>query len=468
MFKVKYCELMMSSSVIYTIIYKIDNSLTVMAEPILLGLSDKMATKSSSAPCFSNEVSRSFISYHSDGNAQVFRGFITDSREFSIDNYGEEPFETFQEKVRNLLSRLWPWLPSSNYILERIKGGGYNRIVSIKVFEDFLEDFTAWDKRQGTASSYILRIPRYAFLSDVQYEVTILKFASRHINHKVPKVIQFDTSDRNPLGRTWMLQERLPGRPLCNLYGFLNIEQKQSAVRCVSALLLDIFNITSKYAGIISKKNTDYDFVHEVKVNQILVPWDLEGGVPDANPAVPQTTRDFLLSLCRRQYDVHRSDNNHEYNSVWNGFETVIDKMSMRGFLPVEDSFHFCHGDFQPRNILVEIVDDSSIRITGIIDWDRACFGPKFVATTSPYFFWAHHDSREDEEEQALYVPTMESKATLKRIYEESVGSEFLRASYDPVYVLARKMYQILRSGIDEERLSIAKTIIQKLNERLS
>jgi Phosphotransferase enzyme family len=42
------------------------------------------------------------------------------------------------------------------------------------------------------------------------------------------------------------------------------------------------------------------------------------------------------------------------------------------------------HADFYPRNILVDIIDDDRVEITGILDWDLAHIAPPVLALTIP------------------------------------------------------------------------------------
>jgi aminoglycoside phosphotransferase (APT) family kinase protein len=52
--------------------------------------------------------------------------------------------------------------------------------------------------------------------------------------------------------------------------------------------------------------------------------------------------------------------------------------------LGLNTGYSFYHGDFHPRNILAQVVDDDIVGVVGIIDWDAAGFAPDFVAFEAP------------------------------------------------------------------------------------
>ena len=61
--------------------------------------------------------------------------------------------------------------------------------------------------------------------------------------------------------------------------------------------------------------------------------------------------------------------------------------MDDTGFL-CDDGYSRCHLDLNaaPRNVMVNIQADGSAAITGILDWDSAVFGPKFVGCAPPIY----------------------------------------------------------------------------------
>jgi hypothetical protein len=48
----------------------------------------------------------------------------------------------------------------------------------------------------------------------------------------------------------------------------------------------------------------------------------------------------------------------------------------------------FTHGDLRPENILVEVVDDKTCKVTGIVDWETSGFYPEYHEATKSPIVW--------------------------------------------------------------------------------
>jgi len=119
------------------------------------------------------------------------------------------------------------------------------------------------------------------------------------------------------------------------------------------------------------------------------------------------------------------------------------------GFIPDSDRFYFCHLDLYPRNMLVEIEDDSSLPLTGLLDWDAqfAYFCPKFVAYRAPSWLWVS-GGHEYNEMIAADEPKDAEYRRLKSLWEKAASTEWKRYAYEPEYMIARRMFALLRDGI--------------------
>lgn len=108
------------------------------------------------------------------------------------------------------------------------------------------------------------------------------------------------------------------------------------------------------------------------------------------------------------------------------------------------------HLDLASQNIMVEIRPDNSITVTGVLDFDSAVFAPKFVSCYPPWWLWQDEtqpgDALEDES-QSNETPPDPELVEIKRIFEETVGNDFLRYSYQPQFRLARKLFKIACHG---------------------
>jgi hypothetical protein len=282
------------------------------------------------------------------------------------------------------------------------------------------------------------------------YSVTTLAYVQRYLRVGTPETITHDLTSGNALGQDYLLQKRLPGTPLAQLWPALNLQQKKSYVHWIVNFMHALRQRENACAGIISTDNTVAS-LRCPKVDQMPVPraFALMAAADEVQtaPAAPQTTREFLLSLCGRQRDWAKKGGEAANNKVWDGFVSMINRLHDRGFIPDDEGFHFYHGDLHPRNILAEMVSDTSIRVTGVLDWDLAAFAPKFMTTRPPFYLWSDDDAHHDREEMAMFEPGDSEKAELKCEYERALGDEF-GGWAAPEFVLARKMYRCLTRAI--------------------
>ena len=93
-----------------------------------------------------------------------------------------------------------------------------------------------------------------------------------------------------------------------------------------------------------------------------------------------------------------------------------------------------CHLDLNtaPRNIMADFDKDNpdDLEITGILDWDSAIFAPRFVGCAPPMWIWVWNSEEDEDERYAEDIPPTPEQQELKRIFEETVGFDFLYYAY--------------------------------------
>ncbi|ORX93861.1 hypothetical protein BCR34DRAFT_499652 [Clohesyomyces aquaticus] len=401
----------------------------------------------------------------------------------STEMYGQEPWETFQHKVSEFCATLFPDVSASMIAIESLRGGGFNRItaVTVKTPEPkkwtlgwlascFQVLFIAPAKLGDEVKKYILRIPRWGS-EGIAYDVAALAFASKAVDYPVPEVVTWELSEKNVLGSGYMLQRRILGENLDDLWLQLNFEQRKCAARQFVALMVHLHSITNPACGIISP--TDMPTQNPAsgrlwfKLETFEVPCRDTSEefyqLPRASPAGAQSTLDWMLEQCARwkAYEITAFRRAWE---VWDDLVLVAKHMDALGFLPSTDGFHLCHLDLQPRNVMFRVNSPTTVEMTGVLDWDSAIFAPKFVSSRAPFWLWVPESELEDgDETQALRVPENEEGIEFKRIFEVGVDEEFLNYAYAPEYVLARTMFRILKDGLgSNESVAQAMEIVKE------
>ena len=383
--------------------------------------------------------------------------------ETSTVEYGQESFSSFQHRATELILKLFPNHSNSDIQIERMKGGADNRVIGITLsaphpklpwyaIEHLRVKLAACvrgkPKHSRKSKKYILRIPRSS-THDLFHQITTLAYLKDKLTYPVPKVVVFDSSKDNALERPYMLQERLPGQPLTTLWGALNNEQRRCAAKCIAEVVRDLHQVTNKCAGVISERNTPYDLKMDLlRIEPVPVPQSSSTGSTHRRLALPQSTRDFLLDLCKRQREHAKATGLATLDHVFDGFVDMINGLCQTGLLPDKDTFHLYHADLQSRNLLFTLTSPTTVRLTGILDWDSALFAPKFMSTRAPFFLWTEDDADENAESDAVVEVTDPEKLEYKRNFEDVVGAGFHQDSYRTEYILARSMWYFLVRGI--------------------
>ncbi|KAF1996300.1 hypothetical protein P154DRAFT_443768 [Amniculicola lignicola CBS 123094] len=378
--------------------------------------------------------------------------------------YDHESFKTIEKKVMSLILELFPGYRAKDVILEKMAGGGYNRIIGIKLSTPKFKKWMRGKAKKALSTcigghrwvgpdsdgDYILRVPRHQNgIYTIAYEIKTLQFISKNILDPVPKVHLYDKTFNNALNDTFMLQHRLPGKALHTIWPDLNFKQKKSATRQICQVLLSLGKVANKAPGIISPENMTLDLALSPKLRTLPIPaleYTGEPEWPKTLPSKPQSTLDFLVSHCTRHRDFEIFHSDTGLTTIWDDFISMAKKLHSMGFLSDEEQFHFCHVGFEMRNLLVEVIGDS-VTITGVMDWGNAFFGPKFLSCRAPFFLWRHEDADDNDEDQALYVSQFEEHRELKTLFEDLVGPGFLHYAYEPEYILLRRMLSVIRNG---------------------
>ena len=376
-----------------------------------------------------------------------------------------EPFETFKHKAAQLILDLFPDYCARDVKVERMQDGESNRFVSVtlcktplkapwyttqRIFEVLQPCLTSRLTRQNKRKRLVLRIPHNPD-QYMHHQAVMLAYLGLKLEHPVPKIVTFDPTTHNALGRSYMLEKRLPGQRLDVLWPTLNQAQRLSAVRAISTILLNVREIRNKCPGPIGIRNTTRDLKHDfVSTEPIPIPrFQYTNHQVSLNVAIsePQSAKDFLLDLCARQRAYATAAKQPGDKEVWVKIVKVIETLHESGLIADSSPFHFYHGEFHARNLLASVTSESEIAITGIVGWDSALFAPAFMSTRAPFFLWSDHMGSEGEEGDALAEPEDAELLGLKRAFESVVGENFLKEAYSPALVLARRMWRFLVNG---------------------
>ncbi|KAF2132866.1 hypothetical protein P153DRAFT_414785 [Dothidotthia symphoricarpi CBS 119687] len=375
--------------------------------------------------------------------------------------YSQEPWNTFKDKVTQLATQLFPDVKDID--IERLPGGSSNRVVGISVAQashhysflnhayDFIRTICGHPAvtQKMKTDRYILRIPRYGD-EHMERDIAVLKLIGCQKQYPVPRVIRHDMTEDNALGAPYTLQHRIPGQTLHTIFGQLNHEQRKDLTRKIVRLMMFLQTMLVSACAVVTAYEP-FEQGHAFRMEILSIPTEHdEDESPTVLLAKPQTTLEFILDACQRWQDYEKS-----YlckpRPFWDEFMAMAREMHKRDLIPDTDKFHFTHMDLYARNILVNVKDENSIEITGVLDWDDALYAPKYVACRAPFWLWEDEEGLDENcENEALRIPEETGSRELKELFEQIVGSDFLRYAYGPEYILLRRMFVQLQYGVSD------------------
>jgi len=383
-----------------------------------------------------------------------------------------ESFVDFQPKVLAFAKTLiWPQSDLNDEItVERLRGGGYNRIIGLRLEraqiqagDEKLKDGQCTETKSFLADvQYILRIPR-AEWTQVDDDVAALLFVDRFANRAsisgtpkipVPKVITFDWTTNNCLESHFMVQHRLRGRPLLDVYPDLSHEQQRQVARELGQFFRRMISVSSTVPGklVLPENNKSLDAeIHVTAWEDPELGRFLPKGQRKTRTSVPyrsgpatESVVDVLTRIFRDQKE--KAVPKDGWAALrFERFSTMASEMDDDGYFKEFDGrFTLSHLDLEPRNILAD--PESALGcpiITGILDWDSAILAPAFMSCSPPIWIWHWTGDEEADERVASEEPPTHDQRELKAEFETSAGTEYMQCAYHPAYRLARRLVRL-------------------------
>ncbi|KAL4962146.1 phosphotransferase family protein [Aspergillus stella-maris] len=347
--------------------------------------------------------------------------------------YDHEPFDTFKARVLELASNV---LNTANgeLSIERMQGGGFNRIIGISVTNE----------NGASTDQYVLRIPRFEAAS-LNRDLAPLQLLRQQSEIHVPEVVAFDTTTRNALESPYMIQKRISGSSLFPDYPSLPHDMKCTITKELGKVYFEMHSINSVTAGRLTLQPDQ-----ESLMIQPFGDTAANALVQYENGQAAKTTSELLRLLLTYQKEQAAAEGpNQSFRiSFFDQFLATASEMNALGVLNGK-SYCLCHLDLEPRNILaVTPSPNQPYAITGILDWDSAIFAPPLISCAPPMWIWAWNDEDDEDERFADNTPSTPEFAELKTLFEEAAGPTYRRFAYGAQYRLARKLFKFALDGL--------------------
>jgi aminoglycoside phosphotransferase (APT) family kinase protein len=310
--------------------------------------------------------------------------------------------------------------PSNSEIsIERMHGGGFNRIIGVSIT----------NSKIPTVNQYVLRVPRFE-VAQLDRDLAPLQLLRQRSKIKIPDIVAFDTTRRNALESPYMIQTRIPGSSLFPAYPDMSHEMRSAIAKELGEFFSELHSIRSVAAGRLTLSSS-------------------QGSLYEDGPAA-QTTSDMLRTILehKKELAIAEGPNQLFRVSFFDSFITMASEMRDLGVLD-GNYYCLCHLDLEPRNILVSPPSPTQPQaITGILDWDSALFPPPFMSCSPPMWLWAWNDEDEEDERLANNTPPIPELRELKQLFEHAAGPTYRRFAYGAQYRLARKLLRFAIDGL--------------------
>ena len=351
--------------------------------------------------------------------------------------YSAVPAEALCEKVKLLLKDVLRITETPDDLQVKYIGkGSFHRVVGFK-----MSDGT--DHHHFEDGEYVVRLQyegRADQNTEMERDVAILDGLAGNIGVPAPRVFFVDTEKTNSLGAAYTIQTRLPGFTLEKIAGdkSTTMEQICSMVKQVTSIVETLASITAPFPGLITSthgKGIDETLCPSgIPIMMFDFPFDTLPLTTLANPS-PLT---FMLALADQwsTWEVAHLPSEDGNHASWMKVEAIIRALSHEDILG--STFHLVHGDLAARNIMGTVVDDSTIDVTGVVDWDFASFAPAFCAYRAPLCKWS--GGTDDAERWCEPEELNAFKAAASPVY--------LKYAFSDEAVIARKVWKVLREGM--------------------
>jgi len=307
----------------------------------------------------------------------------------------------------------------------------------------------------------------------LDHDVCMLKFAHKYFAGPSPNILTHGFTFDNPLKAPYILQKRINGHDLdskAQRYPTLTHEQKLMFVEEFAQLLVNMQVIEHPYAGKVDA-STDDKGAQVFMVSPFDVPSESEELKARRSANVPFfETLPFDIIYASFNQSEEKPGDQTPYHFImtqlgrWKHLElelcpqsigeTIIDRLAAVASQLEEMGYLYCesncltHYDLDPRNIMVDIQEDGTLKITGILDWDLAMFAPKWVSYRPPVWIWNWVDGGSEDETKANDEPVTVEQQELKELFESLFGPDFEWYGYQPHYRLARRLFRLATFGL--------------------
>ena len=305
----------------------------------------------------------------------------------------------------------------------------------------FNKVYTVNTKTTSIVKSYIFRATLPVEPGDkLRNEVATLDYIKQQTTIPVPTVIAYDSSSENDLGFEWILMEKIPGAPLCDIWGRLSDSSKETITREIASYVVKMRKncVLHEIGGLYHGSNAEFVIGPIVAQSMFM---NARRQLISRNRGPYHLDSDYARALIDVQItDVHFlktmpcNDPNFDEDILEDGPAILH---AMEGLLPLIPAIFpqvkknepflttLLHPDISLNNIMV---DPNTLKITGIVDWECTNASPKWQ-DTYPQFLTRPEAEEEPDRVEPGDTDMLRNelwdnweKMQLRRVFDEVAG----------------------------------------------
>ncbi|CZR55184.1 uncharacterized protein PAC_05070 [Phialocephala subalpina] len=279
---------------------------------------------------------------HSGGNRSSAAS--SDGKDYETFGKDQDSYEDFKPKLIKLCHDIGYGEPAE---IERMEGGSFNKIIGLR--------FTSPGERKC-----IIRMPLFVYDErqphEISDQVSVLLYLSRCNFMKVPQVLAYDSTSDNAIGTQYILQSRLPGSCMQDVFYKLPRHEKLHLTGLVAGVAAKMSSMQLPQPGRLIGTRTLPQFAHTPpeSLANIEVTGYRECPIQDPPALEEKPLLPFLVDLLE-----FRKEQEHEsVQRMYSKLQEIAREMDKAGLMRVYDNQNVLwHWDFAARNILIQQED---------------------------------------------------------------------------------------------------------------
>lgn len=338
-----------------TTIVATNNSMETAKRQIQVHKHDAISNADPDTPCADPELDQSRSREREDAEEVA----NSDSEpEGDTEAAGESALDLNYDAIKHIASYYLP--------------GGHGKCLSVQpLAEGTFHEVKALEFEDGWSCIGRFSLDSGKQLSVTESEHATLSYVKKHTNIPVPEVYFVNSNPDHAVNAGFMLQERMRGERLSDIWESMSEDHKLSAVEQVAGILLELGSL-------------HFDVIGSLK----------DGGVVGMlqNPTISEKAlpRGPYASLEDYMFSFLAEDSNRP-EEVMELYPSI--KAELRPCLEndhgshLKAPFRLIHGDFDSQNMLFAYDDKTKPpQLTAVIDWDNSFTGPAYYLYEYPIF----------------------------------------------------------------------------------